>query len=94
MLRAADLQAFSALAGETGPLLEHPAELVLELRHVDRLVARAFALDLVLALAEVALEAVETQDRLRDAGAAGGAPHLSRRSEEGSPRSAAEVDVR
>jgi hypothetical protein len=94
VLRAADLQAFSALAGETGLLLEHPAELVLELRPADRALAREFSLDLDLALAEAALEAVETQDRLRSAGRAGEAPRLSRPSDEEPPRARAEVDIR
>ncbi|MFL5494750.1 MAG: hypothetical protein ACJ8DC_10255 [Gemmatimonadales bacterium] len=83
VLRAADLQAFGALAGETGLLLEHPAELVLELRRADREVARAFALELDLALAERAIEAAETPDRLTDAGLGQGAPRLSRSSDGG-----------
>ena len=61
VLRAADLQAFRALAGEAGLLLEHPAELVLELRRADRGVAREFAAELDMALADVALAAAEAE---------------------------------
>lgn len=64
VLRAADLQAFRALAGEAGLLLEHPAELVLDLRRADRVAAREFAAELDLALAEAALEAAEGEGRL------------------------------
>jgi hypothetical protein len=61
VLRAADLEAFAALAGGTGLLLEHPAELNLDIRRVDRAVARAFIAELELALADAALEAAAEQ---------------------------------
>jgi hypothetical protein len=64
VLRAADLTVFDALAGEARLLLEHPAELVLDLRRADRAVAREFAADLELALAERSLQAAERQARL------------------------------
>lgn len=64
VLHAADLQAFRALADEAGLALEHPAELVLDLRRTDRALARQFAADLDLALAEDALEAAERADPL------------------------------
>jgi hypothetical protein len=66
VLRAADLQAFRALAGEAALLLEHPAELVLELRRSDRALAREFAAELDFALAEASLQAAEEQDQLTD----------------------------
>jgi hypothetical protein len=59
VLRAADLQAFRALAGEAALLLEHPAELVLDLRRSDRAIAREFAVELDFALAEAWLQAAE-----------------------------------
>jgi hypothetical protein len=59
VLRAADLQAFRALAGEAALLLEHPAELVLDLRRSDRAIAREFAAELDFALAEASLQAAE-----------------------------------
>jgi len=61
VLRAADLQAFRALAGEAALLLEHPAELVLDLRRGDRAIAREFAAELDFALAEASLQAAESQ---------------------------------
>jgi hypothetical protein len=66
VLRAADLQAFRVLAGEAALLLEHPAELVLELRRSDRALAREFAAELDFALAEASLQAAEEQDQLTD----------------------------
>jgi hypothetical protein len=72
VLRAADLTAFDALAGEARLLLEHPAELVLDLRFADRAVAREFAADVALALAERALQAAEEQPGLPGVGAAQG----------------------
>ena len=62
LLQAADLQAFRALADEAGLPLDHPAELVLDLRRIDRGLARQFAAELDLALAEAALEAAERAD--------------------------------
>lgn len=66
VLRAADLEAFAALAGSAGLLLEHPAELVLEIRRVDRDLAREFTSELDLALADLALEEAETRPGLQD----------------------------
>lgn len=56
VLRAADLRAFEAVAGEGGLKLEHPAEIVLRLRRTDLLAAEEFAAELALALAERALD--------------------------------------
>jgi hypothetical protein len=67
VLRAADLQAFRALAGEAALLLEHPAELVLDLRRSDRAIAREFAAELDFALAEASLQAAEGQVELPSA---------------------------
>jgi hypothetical protein len=67
VLQAADLQAFRALADEAGLPLDHPAELVLDLRRTDRGLARQFAAELELALAEDALEAAEQADPLPSA---------------------------
>lgn len=78
VLHAADLQAFRALAGEAGLLLEHPAELVLELRRSDRGVAREFAAELDLALAEVALAAAEGEGRPLPPDTADGTTRLPR----------------
>jgi hypothetical protein len=64
VLRAADLTVFDALAGEARLLLEHPAELVLDVRRADRAVAREFAADLELTLAERSLQVAERQARL------------------------------
>ena len=64
MLQAADLHAFRALAGEAALLLDHPAELVLDLRRGDRAVAREFVAELDLALAEAALQAAESHGAL------------------------------
>lgn len=58
-LRAADLHAFSTLAGEAGLVLEHPSELTLGIHRRDRALAREFAAALELALAEHALGALE-----------------------------------
>ena len=63
VLRAADLRAFERLAGAARLPLTHPAELVLDLRHRDRAVAREFALDLSLALAEEAVRLAERETR-------------------------------
>ena len=67
VLQAADLHAFRALAGEAALLLDHPAELVLDLRRGDRAVAREFVAELDLALAEAALQAAESHAHLREA---------------------------
>lgn len=64
VLHAADLQAFRALADQAGLPLDHPAELVLDIRRADRTLAREFAAELELALAEAALEAAERVDPL------------------------------
>jgi len=53
VLRAADLQAFDAIAGGEGLRLDHPAELVLRLRRKDLLAAEEFTADLALALAQL-----------------------------------------
>jgi hypothetical protein len=71
-LRAADLHAFAALAGEAGLVLEHPAELTLGIQRRDRTLAREFAAELEMALAEQALGALEGRARL----AAGEGPAL------------------
>ena len=74
VLQAADLQAFRALADEAGLPLDHPAELVLDLRRADRDLARQFAAELDLALAEDALEAAERADPLLPARAPASPP--------------------
>ena len=57
VLTAADLQAFEDVAGEGGLRQNHPAELVVRIRRSDRVLADEFSAELVLALAERALEA-------------------------------------
>lgn len=64
VLRAADLRAFEALAGDAGLVLEHPAELTLGIRRRDRSLAREFAADLEMHLADQALKAAEPRDRI------------------------------
>ena len=59
VLRASDLRAFEHLADELRLPLAHPAELVLDLRWSDRAVAREFAADLSLALADEAVRLAE-----------------------------------
>lgn len=63
-LRAADLHAFAALAGEAGLVLEHPAELTLGIHRRDRALASEFAAELEMALAEQALGVLEGRARL------------------------------
>ena len=72
VLRAADLRVFERLAGAARLPLTNPAELVLDLRHADRALAREFALDLSLALADEAVRLAEreSQPALRAAAAA------------------------
>lgn len=64
VLRAADLRAFEGLAGDAGLVLEHPAELTLGIRRRDRALAREFAGDLEMHLADQALRAAERRDRV------------------------------
>lgn len=71
VLRAADLRTFAAFAGAAALPVAHPAELVLDLRAADRAVAREFAADLALALAEIALQAAEAPQALPPAARAG-----------------------
>jgi hypothetical protein len=64
VLTAADLRAFDALTDESGTsglVLEHPAELVLELRSTDRPLAREFVSELRLALTERMLRAADEE---------------------------------
>ena len=61
VIRAADLKAFRILAGDSGLLLEHPAELRLGVRWGDRALAKEFAAELELQLADRALEAAEAR---------------------------------
>lgn len=61
VLRAADLRAFEEVAGEGGLKLDHPAELVLGLRRADLLAAEEFCAEVVLALAERALESASDE---------------------------------
>ncbi len=68
VLNAADLRAFDALAGEggvSGLVLEHPAEMVLEIRGADSQVAREFTSELALAVSEHLLQQA-TADAGRD----------------------------
>ena len=63
VVHAADLRAFERLAGALRLPQSHPAELVLDLRAVDRVAAREFAADLTLALAEEAVRLAERDSR-------------------------------
>ncbi len=66
ILTAADLETFEAVAGKDGLHFEHPAELVLELRRTDRVTAEEFAAELMLAVAELAVEIAEQPHRVAD----------------------------
>lgn len=62
VLTAADLRAFDALAGEgdlPGLVLEHPAEIVLQVRRTDQELAREFVSALRLAISEYQLASYE-----------------------------------
>ena len=64
VLTAADLRAFDALTGEgdlPGIVLEHPAEMILEVRREDQNRAREFVSELTLALSEGRLAASEAR---------------------------------
>jgi hypothetical protein len=76
VLYAGDLHAFGDLAREAGLPLDHPAELVLDLRRMDRRLAREFASELDLALAETALDAAERAGALPSAPAPPGPDRL------------------
>jgi hypothetical protein len=60
VLTARDLSAFDPLAGNDGFTFEHPAELVLPVRSADIQLAREFASEVELAVAELALSAAES----------------------------------
>lgn len=76
VLRAADLRAFETLAGDAGLVLEHPAELTLGVRWQDRALAREFAAEVEMQLADQALSAAEARGPL--GGSPAGAPRLPR----------------
>ena len=64
VLTAADLRAFDALTGEgdlPGLVLEHPAEILLEVRSTDRTLVREFVSALRLAISEHLLASYEEQ---------------------------------
>lgn len=64
ILNAADLQAFDVLTGNEGVpglVLEHPAELILEIRREDRSLARNFVSELRLAISEYLLQESEKE---------------------------------
>lgn len=64
VLTASDLRAFGELAAEDGVpglVLEHPAEIVLELRRADQALAREFVSELKLAVSEHLLHALEEE---------------------------------
>ena len=63
VLRAADLRTFESLGGSAGLILKHPAELTLGIRWRDRALAREFAADLEMRLADHALQLAERDDR-------------------------------
>lgn len=64
VLTASDLRAFEEVVGQTGLRLEHPAELALPLRRRELAVAREFAGELELALADRTLRLAEQPGRL------------------------------
>lgn len=58
-LIASDLRAFESIAGQGGLKLEHPAELVVNVRRGDLAAAQDFAGELELAIAEQAIARLE-----------------------------------
>ena len=74
VLRASDLQAFEALAGENGLRLAHPAEIVLPVRRRDRLAAEEFAAELELKVAQHGLASGSAPPALGEGGAAPSLP--------------------
>lgn len=68
VLTAADLRAFAGLGDEPGTpglLRKHPAELLLDIRRADRMLAREFASELNLALADRLLRIAEGESPLQ-----------------------------
>lgn len=64
VLTAADLQAFDHVVGEGGLRLDHPAEMVVDLRRKDRMLAEEFTAELTLAVAELAAGHASGEHRL------------------------------
>jgi hypothetical protein len=56
VLTAADLHSFESISGPVGLRLEHPAQLILEIRPADRTAAQEFAADVEMALADQAMK--------------------------------------
>jgi len=68
VLTASDMRAFEPLTAEDGVpglVLEHPAEIVLELRRTDHLLAREFVSELKLAVNEHLLQLLEEEEHQR-----------------------------
>ena len=53
VITASDLLAFEKIAGQEGLRLEHPSKLVLRIKAADRLIAREFAAELALNVAQL-----------------------------------------
>ncbi len=53
VITASDLLAFEKIAGQEGLRLQHPSKLVLRIKSVDRLIAREFAAELALKVAQL-----------------------------------------
>lgn len=53
VITASDLLAFEKIAGQEGLRLQHPSRLVLRIKSVDRLIAREFAAELALKVAQL-----------------------------------------
>ncbi len=66
VLTASDLTAFEGLAGAEGLGLEHPAELVLQLRRADRLPAEEFSAEVALTVAHLPLPDPRRRSTLGD----------------------------
>jgi len=64
VLLATDLEAFEAVTGEDGLRLKHPAELMLDVRFKDRLLAEEFSAELELAVAKLGIGSGDGVPRL------------------------------
>jgi len=66
VLTAADLRAFDHVVGDGGLRLGHPAEMVVDLRRKDQMLAEEFTAELTLAVAELASGQTREERRLEE----------------------------
>lgn len=65
ILTAADLRSFESISGANGLRLEHPAQLILDIRKADRATALEFAADIENAMADEAMRTSAALERNR-----------------------------